>query len=88
LPFRHVAGRFAIKVRVAKLFLVEGTYTVGLFVATDDFCEDLLELVQFSVASEVKENIKYTPYPPEHRGVISLQAKCELRSAKEALTLA
>jgi lipopolysaccharide transport system ATP-binding protein len=85
LPFRHTAGRFAIKARVIKLFLVEGTYTVGLYVVTDDFREELLELVQFSVSGE--ENIKYIPYPAEHRGVISLHAKCEFESAKEALTL-
>jgi ABC-type polysaccharide/polyol phosphate transport system ATPase subunit len=75
LPFRYAAGRFAIKGSVAKLFLVEGTYTVGLFVVTDDFCGDLLELTQFSVSAE--ENIKIAPYPVEHRGVIRLQAKCE-----------
>ena len=83
LPFRHTAGRFAIK-RVIKLFLLS-TYTVGLYVVTDDSRRAARACAILGLRR--REHSGYIPYPAEHRGVISLHAKCEFESAKEALTL-
>ena len=44
LPFKFGIGRFAIRAQIAAMPLVEGNYTVGLWLVTNAFTGNLLEL--------------------------------------------
>jgi lipopolysaccharide transport system ATP-binding protein len=74
LPSKFDVGRFVIRARVAEVPLVEGAYTVGLWLAANAFAGDLLELEEFSVAA-VRSSKDFTPYHAEYRGVVVLKAE-------------
>ena len=60
----------------------EGDYSIGLYVVTDDFFGNLLELADFSVMSALA-SYDFVPYPPEHRGVLVLSAKSSVTEVAE-----
>jgi lipopolysaccharide transport system ATP-binding protein len=74
LPFKFGAGRFAVRARIAALPVVEGHYTLGLWLLTDGFKGTLLELEDFTVAS-TRWSPDFAPYAIEYRGVVALQAQ-------------
>jgi homopolymeric O-antigen transport system ATP-binding protein len=79
LPFRYTEGSFSMTVRVAHLPLVEGDYTIGLYVVSDHLACDLLDLHEFSVTAA--EALSGQPvYPPEVRGLVALEAESTLES--------
>jgi lipopolysaccharide transport system ATP-binding protein len=73
-PFKFDIGCFAIRVRVAALPLVEGTYTVGLWLVANAFAGNLLELGDFSVTA-TRSSSDFVPYHAEYRGVVVLGAE-------------
>jgi lipopolysaccharide transport system ATP-binding protein len=74
VPFKHQAGRFTIRAQIAALPVVEGSYTLGLWLVTDDFAGTLLELEHFTVGS-TRWSHSFAPYAAEYRGVVVLQAE-------------
>ena len=72
--FQASAGRFTIRAQIAALPVVEGSYTLGLWLVTDDFAGTLLELEHFTVGS-TRWSHSFAPYAVEHRGVVVLQAE-------------
>jgi hypothetical protein len=74
LPFKFGIGRFAVRTQIAALPFVEGHYTLGLWLQTDEFAGTLFELEDFTVASP-RWSYDFAPYAVEHRGVVALQAQ-------------
>jgi len=62
---------FDFTVAIASLPLVEGTYRLGLYVATNDYNVDCPDIVSFSVDA-VKNKGLFTSYSPPHRGLVEL----------------
>jgi hypothetical protein len=74
LPFNFEAGYFAIRARIAAMPLVEGDYTVGLWLVANTFADTLSELEDFRVAA-IGWSGNFTPYQAEKRGIIELKAE-------------
>jgi hypothetical protein len=74
LPFQFEIGYFAIRARIAAMPVIEGGYTVGLWLVANEFAGNLLELEDFAVVATRSSN-DFAPYPIEHRGVIVLKAE-------------
>ena len=72
IPFRFSHGRFEIVVRIASLSLVEGEIALGLYVVTDHFAGNFLEIYEFDIVGP--RTSKIAPYPPEARGILALSA--------------
>ena len=66
-------GLFATRVQINRLPLVHGTYTLGLYLVTGDFCCNLLELKDFKVGVH-KSTHRYVGYPASSCGVVVLDA--------------
>jgi lipopolysaccharide transport system ATP-binding protein len=77
LPFKFGIGRFAIRAQIAAVPFVEGNYTVGLWLVTDAFTGNLLELEDFVVAAG-RPSSDFVPYQAEHRGVVVLKAETSI----------
>jgi hypothetical protein len=74
LPFQFERGYFAIRARIAAIPVVEGAYTVGLWLVANKFAGNLLELEDFTVVATRSSN-DFVPYHAENRGVIVLKAE-------------
>jgi lipopolysaccharide transport system ATP-binding protein len=74
LPLRFEKGCFMIRTQISTLPLVEGVYTLGLYLVTDRFAGNLLELEDLVVgaARAVKD---FAPYQADVRGIVALQAE-------------
>jgi homopolymeric O-antigen transport system ATP-binding protein len=73
LPLRYQKGHFSIVIRIASLPLVEGDFTIGVYLVTDHFVGDLLELDEFTVLASRRE-LDFAPYPADACGVLVLNA--------------
>jgi ABC-type polysaccharide/polyol phosphate transport system ATPase subunit len=73
LPFAYGAGHFAILVEIADLPLVEGSYSIGLYIVTDGFSGNLFDLDDVEVAAPQKHN-DFIPYPVDARGLVVLES--------------
>jgi lipopolysaccharide transport system ATP-binding protein len=60
-----------VTVAVTSLPLVEGDYSVGLYVHATNFLDNLYNLVNFTVTGRVT-NFGYAPYAAMHRGLVEL----------------
>jgi lipopolysaccharide transport system ATP-binding protein len=78
LPFRYTKGQIGMSAKINTLPLVDGLYSVGLFVVTDGFAGELLELYQFTVGAPRVS--KYVPYPAEARGLVTIDATISISS--------
>ena len=78
VPLRYQKGRFTTVVRIANLPLVEGDYSVGLFLVTEQFAGDILELDDFTVLAS--RDLNFARYPAEVRGVVVLNATISVAS--------
>ena len=74
LPVRFEKGCFEVRAQIAALPLVEGVYTLGLYLATDRFAGDILEIEDFVVGDAARPFTNFAPYGAEHRGVVALEA--------------
>ena len=66
--------------QIHSLPLVEGEYRVGLFIATDSFHDDFLDLTSFRVVAS-HSNDNFVPYTATYRGVMELDFSATLRVA-------
>ena len=73
LPLKFERGRFAFGVNVAALPIVDGEFSIGLYLVTDRFSGNLYDLVDFSVAERPSAN-GVPAYPSEVRGIVALTA--------------
>jgi len=82
LPFSLKDSSFTIRSRIAALPLIGGRYTVGLYLVTDGFAGNLLELADFSISAE-RPSSGLIPYPPEVGGLVALKAEARIVAASE-----
>jgi homopolymeric O-antigen transport system ATP-binding protein len=73
VPLRYEKGRFTVNVRFASLPLVEGDLSLGLYVVTGSFAENLLDLAELSVVAPHGKK-GFAAYPSETQGFITLDA--------------
>lgn len=69
LPYR--SGRFAIRTRIASLPLVEGELLLGLYVVTDHFAGNLLDLADLTIVAP-RSTEGFSSYRAEYRGFLVL----------------
>jgi lipopolysaccharide transport system ATP-binding protein len=81
LPFRYAGRQVMINVHFKTVHLVEGAYVVGLYLVTDHFRGDLLDLAEFSIVAG--QSSKYVPYPAGDRGFLAMQATSLISSPAE-----
>lgn len=73
LPLAYGVGRFAILVEIADLPLVEGDYSIGLYIITDGFSGNLFDLDDVEVAAPQK-HYDFIPYAADDRGLVVLES--------------
>jgi lipopolysaccharide transport system ATP-binding protein len=73
VPLRYGRGEFAIRIRITSLPLVEGDLVLGLYVVTDHFSGNLRDVAELAILAPHSRE-RFTPYPPEARGVMVLNA--------------
>lgn len=66
------AGDLVIEGKVQSLPLVEGAYSVGLYVDYGAFRENVLGLAELTVSSP-PSNSEFAPFPPSVRGAVELE---------------
>lgn len=64
-------GIFSIKGGIASCPLVEGTYSIGIYIDCVDINADFLDLAELIVHSKIKSS-DYAPYPAKVRGLLEL----------------
>jgi lipopolysaccharide transport system ATP-binding protein len=73
VPFRYERGKFAIRMRIVSMPLVEGDLALGLYLVTDHFTGNLFDVAELTiVASGPPEG--FIPYPADARGLLVLNA--------------
>jgi lipopolysaccharide transport system ATP-binding protein len=77
-PIRFEKGSFEIRTQIAALPLVEGVYTLGLYLVTDRFAGDLLGIENFVVGAARAFN-DFVPYHAENRGILALKAESTVK---------
>jgi lipopolysaccharide transport system ATP-binding protein len=82
LPFSLEDKSFTIHSRIAALPLIGGRYTVGLYLVTDGYAGNLLDLADFSISAE-RPSSGLIPYPPETRGLVALKAEARIVADSE-----
>jgi homopolymeric O-antigen transport system ATP-binding protein len=74
VPFRYEIGRFAIRLRIVSMPLVEGDLALGLYLVTDHFTGNLLDVAELTIAAAGGPQQPFIPYPADVRGVLVLNA--------------
>jgi lipopolysaccharide transport system ATP-binding protein len=72
-PLRYGKGRFAIRTRIVSLPLVEGELMFGVYVVTDHFAGNLLDLAELTIV-ESRFTQGFSSYPADARGFFVLNA--------------
>jgi len=72
-PFRYERSRFRIVTYIESLPLVDGDFTLGLYIVSDQFAGNILELADFSVVLP-QSTREFAPYPAGVRGIVALNA--------------
>jgi homopolymeric O-antigen transport system ATP-binding protein len=72
LPLRYTEGQIGMNARINALPLIDGLYSAGLYLVTDGFARDLLDLSHFTIGAPRES--KYVPYPAEARGLVTIGA--------------
>ncbi len=86
LPYRYTEGMFLLTVRLPRLPLVEGDFTVGLYLVTDQLTGDLLDLHDFTVTA-AESSSSQSLYPPEVRGIVVLDGEVTLENHERGAVL-
>jgi lipopolysaccharide transport system ATP-binding protein len=68
---REIAGE------IRTMPLVEGEYPIGIYIVTNDFSGNLLDLLRLTISARP---LSYTPYAPVYRGIVELDFKAEQAS--------
>jgi lipopolysaccharide transport system ATP-binding protein len=74
LPFRYEKGWFSLNTRIGALPVVEGGYTIGLYLRTDSFVGDLMDLKDFTVHAAWCAN-DFMPYHADVRGILAVKSE-------------
>lgn len=82
VPFRYQEGPFSFQVRVPQLALSEGDYSIGAYLVTDDFNEDLLDMAELRVGARRFQQ-DFAPYAAIWRGFVSLDAEAVTPVARQ-----
>jgi lipopolysaccharide transport system ATP-binding protein len=82
VPLRYGTGPFTIIVRIAEIPFVENDYSIGLYLVTDAFSGNILDLDEFTVRTSTSSD--FTPYPADVRGVVVLKAAASVASGQPA----
>jgi lipopolysaccharide transport system ATP-binding protein len=86
LPLSIKDGTILIRSQIEGLPLVEGDYAIGLYLGSDDFRDNLLELAALTIVSP-RSPSNLIPYPPHTRGVVVLQSSNRIEHLEEMPTL-
>jgi lipopolysaccharide transport system ATP-binding protein len=86
VPVSLKNGLYTIDVTIANLPLVEGAYSVGLYLVTNHFKGNLLDLVTFSVRPGGRTD-GFIPYPSVARGFVEFAYRARI-GEKSTLELA
>jgi lipopolysaccharide transport system ATP-binding protein len=73
VPLRYAGGEFAIRMRITSLPLVEGDLTLGLYLVTNQFAGNLLDLAELTIVPS-QSTARFIPYPADARGLLVLNA--------------
>jgi lipopolysaccharide transport system ATP-binding protein len=73
VPLRYGSGEFAIRTRITSLPLVEGDLTLGLYLVTNQFAGNLLDLAELTIVPSQSAE-RFIPYPADVRGLLVLNA--------------
>jgi lipopolysaccharide transport system ATP-binding protein len=74
LPLRYQTGRFDMIVQIAATPLVSNDFSIGLYLVTNQFAGNLLELADFSVTT-LAATSSFVPYPNDVKGFVVLTAE-------------
>jgi lipopolysaccharide transport system ATP-binding protein len=73
VPLRYGAESFSFVVEIADVPLVEGDFTIGLYLAGANFFIDLLDLADLTVTAR-QSKLGIPVYEAQHRGIVELDA--------------
>jgi lipopolysaccharide transport system ATP-binding protein len=82
VPFRYQKGRFSFQVRVPQLALIDGDYSIGAYLVTDDFEGSLTDIAELRVMAKRFQQ-DFAPYPASSRGFVRLEAQAAAPVAQE-----
>jgi hypothetical protein len=82
-PFSYGAGYFSLAAEVEALPLIEGEFTVGLYLVTENFAGNLYELGEFAVTAG-RSAQPFAAYSPEVRGLVALRATTSFVAGRAA----
>jgi lipopolysaccharide transport system ATP-binding protein len=73
LPLSFKEGQFTIITRISSLPVVEGSYSLGLYVVSDMYSGNLFDIRDFDVSAPASSR-DFVSYPADYRGLVELQA--------------
>jgi len=73
VPLRYAGGEFAIRMRITSLPLVEGDLTLGLYLVTNQFAGNLLDVAELTIVPS-QSAPRFIPYSADDRGLLVLNA--------------
>jgi hypothetical protein len=80
LPASLAADRiWQVSGEIKSMPLIEGVYPVGIWIRSDNYMSDLLDLASLAI-NPVGDDQGTTPYPPIHRGLVELNFTASFRS--------
>ena len=82
-PFKYGAGRFRVSINITALPLVDGDYSVSLWLTSNEGSQMLGELADFAVAPPASPG-GFVSYPAEIRGHVVLNATSAVHGAAPA----
>jgi lipopolysaccharide transport system ATP-binding protein len=85
VPIRYQEGRFSFKVRIPRLVLSEGDYSIDVYLVTDDFDGHLSSVAELRVGAKRFQQ-DFAPYPPTSRGLVWLDSE-PLQAVTKRLSL-
>jgi hypothetical protein len=74
LPFAYTTGQFTVTVVIDSVKLVEGDFTLGLYLVTESFQEIIQDIADFIVVAP-KPTRSFVPYIGKDRGFVVLSAQ-------------
>jgi len=86
LPWRYATGDFSITIRIASLPVVESELALGVYLVTDKFDGNILDLVELTVAAP-RPATAFTAYPAHARGLMTLDAVASVNVGKQAVAV-
>jgi hypothetical protein len=73
MPLRYGIGEFAIRMQITSLPLVEGDLMLGLYLVTNQFVGNLLDVAELTIVPS-QSTAGFIPYPADARGLLVLNA--------------